>query len=184
MLCFRPDYVSSELEKGSLLGAWDSLVYWGELSEDYKSINRNQSDHVMVKLHALGLSTQPKGGPKPIADFDLFLEKHPEMVERLAQAEHRRWNADRWIAGWNYGRVRNNKLRLPPSIVPWNQLSDAEKQKDVDTIYSIPSQLALIGEEICEGTFIDFQSGGPEQEAAAEGLGDHDPRQSSSSPAT
>jgi len=143
------EYVSTELKKGTPLKAWASLVHWDELAEDYKDANRNQSDHFMVKLRALGLDTEPKGGPKTPVDFRRFLEDNPEMVQRLAQAEHRRWNADRWIAGWTYGRVRNDKLRLHSSLIPWDEISEAEKQKDIDTIYKIPAQLALIGEEIC-----------------------------------
>lgn len=60
-----------------------------------------------------------------------------EEVERLAIIEHNRWMAHRYINGWDFGQVRDDNLKLHPSLIPWEILSESEKQKDRDTILRI-----------------------------------------------
>lgn len=102
---------------------------WLTLSEDAKDASRAQADHIAYKF----LLTQ-KEWPVNQPDAIVFSE---DEVETLAIIEHNRWMAHRYINGWDYGEVRNDELKLHPSLIPWEILSESEKQKDRDTILRI-----------------------------------------------
>ena len=71
------------------------------------------------------------------------LSNSPSTVEALAEAEHRRWMGDKILAGWRYGAERDDTRRLHPSMRPYEDLSDAEKQKDRATV---ANALATLGD--------------------------------------
>ena len=58
------------------------------------------------------------------------------MIEALAIAGHRRWMAEKIVAGWRHAAVRDDSRRLYPSIRPYNELSEEEKQKDLNTVHA------------------------------------------------
>jgi hypothetical protein len=71
-----------------------------------------------------------------------------EEVETLAEMEHERWMHEKITNGWSYGSERNDEKRIHPSIVPYEQLSESEKEKDRDTVRNIPRILSLIDFQI------------------------------------
>jgi hypothetical protein len=52
---------------------------------------------------------------------------------------------DRISTGWSYGSVRDNDKKIHPLLVDWDQLPDAEKQKDVNVVNNIIPLLKSIG---------------------------------------
>ncbi len=114
---------------GQEVSASESRAYqaaWQALSEDAKDANRAQADHIVYKL----LLTGKDLGGRP--DFS------PEETERLAEAEHRRWAAHRYLNGWCYGTQRDDGRKRHPSLIDWAQLNERERQKDRDTILRLP----------------------------------------------
>jgi hypothetical protein len=117
----------------------DSFVTWDDLSEIYKDSNRLQAEHIPIKLKALGYELVDeeefkKGKYKPITTI-----KDPK--DRLAKMEHLRWNADRFMAGWKYDKIKTDKTS--PYLVEWEKLSEEIKQYDRDAVVRIPKILAL-----------------------------------------
>ena len=104
---------------------------WEALSEDAKDANRAQADHVVYKLAMTNRLQTPNG----------TLSFNASDVETLAQSEHRRWMAHRYLHGWQYGAKRDDGLKHHPSLVAWDDLSEAEKQKDRDTVLRLPHLL-------------------------------------------
>ncbi|PJX20510.1 hypothetical protein CAP48_19115 [Advenella sp. S44] len=104
---------------------------WDHLNEEARNANRAQADHIAYKLAMCGnlAVTQERG-----AGLQETLSLTDDQVQMLAQVEHRRWMAQRYLAGWRYGAQRDDRRRLHPSLVDWAMLSDAEKQKDRDAI--------------------------------------------------
>ena len=117
-------YFHTEIARGRTAGETPSLVEWERLPETMREANRNQIDHEPIKRAALSRSSSP------------------EMVEALADAEHRRWMADRIIAGWRLGEVRDDTRKIHPSLRPYQDLSEAEKNKDRDTVASVLKSMA------------------------------------------
>lgn len=59
--------------------------------------------------------------------------------------EKYRWNAERTIEGWKYGKVRNNNYRIHHLIIPFSQVPEKEKLKDRQVIDNLPYLISLAG---------------------------------------
>jgi voltage-gated potassium channel Kch len=120
-----------------------SAVPWDALPEDLKDSNRHFAESISVKLRQLGqhlapLPLLPTVRARPSLDCD--------VVEALAQSEHKRWMTDRIAAGWQPTTGPEDPTRrLHPSLVPWDALSDREQEKDREAIRELPDLLAIAG---------------------------------------
>jgi voltage-gated potassium channel Kch len=113
-----------------------SLVVWRELTEDLKDSNRWQADHLSVKLRAIGFESDG------MAALDRATG-NPELLERLAEMEHRRWSAALLMDGWRYAPGAKDPLRKTHRcLVPYDELSDNEKAKDDTMIRNIMNLVA------------------------------------------
>ena len=52
------------------------------------------------------------------------------LAEAMAKNTHEVWAAARINEGWRFGPVRDDARKLHPCLVPYEQLSDAEKEYD------------------------------------------------------
>ena len=53
-----------------------------------------------------------------------------ELQEAIAENAHEIWSQNRLSEGWSYGPKRDDIKRENPDIVPYDRLSDKEKQYD------------------------------------------------------
>lgn len=113
------DYVKTQMAAGFTEATNPVLVGWEDLPESLRQANRAQADHQPIKLRTLTVS------------------RSAETLEALAEAEHRRWMAEKILAGWRYGEQRDNTRKRHPSLKLYGLLSEAEKQKDRDTIQTV-----------------------------------------------
>jgi hypothetical protein len=126
------DYVARQTELGKTVQTNSSLVSWNVLPETFREANRNQADHVAVKLRVLGYD--PPSIPPPC---DLQLTD--QQLELIAELEHGRWLAGKMLAGWRYtSGPKNAARRIAPTIVGWDALTEEEKDKDHDTARDLP----------------------------------------------
>jgi hypothetical protein len=114
------------------------------LPEGIKESNRYQADHIGVKLKAVGY------GIAPLADWDADkFEFAPEEVERMAQMEHERFVEERLRAKWRYAPGEKHlRRKSSPLLIPWENLPDAEKDKNRNTIRGLPIFLARAGFQV------------------------------------
>lgn len=124
----------------------DSMKPWDDLPETLKESNRQQTEHMEVKLRAVGCRKQQidKSG-QPIVKFE------PEEIELLAQMEHSRWNAERFLDGWVHGPKKDLEKKINPCLVEWTKLPEEIKDYDRKFVRDMPDVLAEIGEEIVRG---------------------------------
>lgn len=109
---------------------------WETLDPLLKDSNIQQAIHIPVKLQTVGcFASNAIKGRKPLACFT------DGEVELLAKMEHARWNAERWLAGWQLG-PRAPKERTSPYLVPWEDLPDNIRDYDRDFVRDIPAILA------------------------------------------
>ena len=134
------DYLQQLAPNGGALSESEAYKQsWDALNEPAKDANRAQADHIPYKLAMCGKLT---GADAQAAADSRPLSFTAQEVERLAQVEHARWVAQRYLAGWRYGVQRDDLRRCHPSMVAWDMLPEPEKQKDRDVILRIPQLLA------------------------------------------
>jgi len=116
-----------------------SLVGWRELTEDKKDSNRWQADHLSVKLRAIGYT---EGDVITLEQAS----KDAWLLHGLSEMEHRRWCAALLMDGWRHGPGKKDNLRKThPCLVPYEDLSDAEKAKDDTMIHNIANLVSSTG---------------------------------------
>lgn len=117
-------------------------VSWASLDESYRDASRNQGDHVSAKLALIGCrATTAEALPR---DQNHLFTFAPDDVERLAEIEHARWAADRYLAGWTHAEQRDNARKHHPDLVPYAALSEPLKDLDRFAVRLLP---ALLGRQ-------------------------------------
>lgn len=69
--------------------------------------------------------------PHPIDTSDVVLpEEILSLAEKLAENTHEVWSQGRINDGWRYGEQRSDAEKTHPCLVPYNQLTESEKEYD------------------------------------------------------
>lgn len=69
----------------------------------------------------------------------------PELLEKLAEAAHDVWMDGKLRDGWILGRVTDKGHKIHACLVPYAQLSEADKESDRDFVRGMPAILAKAG---------------------------------------
>jgi hypothetical protein len=120
-------------------GSPAALATWDGLTENLRDANRVVADHSPILFAAAGLMIARSEERTEVAAVT------PDELERLAMIEHRRWMADRLDHGWRRGAIRDDRLMLHTDFVPWDELSDSDKQKDCNSVRALIASLAEVG---------------------------------------
>ncbi len=111
-------------------------IPWADLPEEFRESNRRLLVHLPAKLASAGVditawlhrplpARNPEGGiPLP------SLEANPQLLDSLAELEHRRWMMDRTLSGWKPGPARDNARRIHHDLKPYAELTEATKELD------------------------------------------------------
>jgi hypothetical protein len=102
-------------------------VAWENLPENIRNANRAVADHFDIKMRAVGCKVVQEG-------CGIEAKLSPNEIEILAIMEHQRWWADRSLNGWELAEVRDDTNCFHPNMVPYEELSNADKQKDRDSV--------------------------------------------------
>ena len=144
-------YLKTREKEGPLDPTDRSTREWKVLDEDLKESNRQQADHIAIKLRAIGLWFR-----KAISGIQMSgaLERYFQSnVERLARAEHDRWVAEKRRAGWipasDMKRESRDRFLLRHNFIfEWDQLDDSIKDLDRNAVRKIPELLRAAGYEV------------------------------------
>ena len=75
--------------------------------------------------------------PKPFDDKGIPLPEELECLkEDLARNVHEVWASGRMAAGWKYGPVRDEDKKEHPCLIPYEDLTEEEKDFDRATALS------------------------------------------------
>jgi hypothetical protein len=133
-------YCEARMAEGELPVDNPSLKPWHAIDEDARQSNRERADHVIYMLGRLGyVVDEARDGAPSALSFD------KELLEQMARLEHLRWTAERRLAWWSFGAIRDNALRRHPLLVPYDALEEEEKEKDRQTVRDIPEVLRRAG---------------------------------------
>jgi len=114
-------------------------VPWDKLDPDIRETRQLQAEHAFVKLRAVGYQVEPHA-PTDGEHQPVVLHLTPEEIEALAESEHNRWNADRWLAGWRTsppGSKKDSVTKTTPYLVPYANFDEETKYYNRRTIRDI-----------------------------------------------
>ena len=103
---------------------------FAELDDEAKEDNRGAARRMRFVLAVAGLALSDDPA-HPEASL-------PEDIEPLAEAEHDGWMAQRAKAGWSWAATRDDAAKRHPSMLPYKQLPEKEKEKDRSNVRHYP----------------------------------------------
>lgn len=71
-----------------------------------------------------------------------------ELTELIAENVHEVWAEGRVAEGWTYGPVKDSEKKETPCLVPYDQLTDAEKAYDRNTAMETLKLIVKLGFKI------------------------------------
>jgi hypothetical protein len=110
------------------------------LPEKLRESNRAQARQVGETLAVIGCLMVPAFDPALTFAFA------DEEVQLLARLEHERWVAQQMAQASLHGP--GPQVRSHPDLVPWAELSDEARAKNVQAVRSIPVILASVGFQV------------------------------------
>jgi serine phosphatase RsbU (regulator of sigma subunit) len=120
---------------GDLSNQYSSV--FDDLPDEIKNSNIDNAAHIPTKLLSIGYKIrQVKKGFKPVT-----LQLNNEEIENMARVEHIRWSWEKRLNGWSYGKIKDDKKKKHPCLIPYGELDDSEKEKDRQLVKLIPAFL-------------------------------------------
>lgn len=120
-----------------------SMAAWENLAENLRESNRQLAAHLHIKLRAIGCEVASENDPRPAIG-----KLTPEQIELLAELEHRRWAAERILAGWTSGPI-DKPRRITPYLGDWTTIPRDIQDYDRIFVQLIPELLATARLNIC-----------------------------------
>lgn len=72
--------------------------------------------------------------PQPVDTSDVQVpEELMALAEQMAKNVHEVWSQSRIDQGWTWGEKRDNTLKTHPDLVPYEDLTEEEKDYDRNT---------------------------------------------------
>jgi len=87
--------------------------------------------------------------PAPINTTDIELsDDMKELAERIARNIHEVWGAARKNEGWTWGPQRDDEKLETPNMVPYDELTECERDYDRRTVTETIKTLLYMGYDI------------------------------------
>jgi hypothetical protein len=87
--------------------------------------------------------------PKPLDTTKIQLNEDLQgLLELLAKNAHDNWASQRIREGWSYGSNRNSHKKEHPCLVPYEQLSEVQKEYDRRAAGETIKALLMLGYHI------------------------------------
>jgi len=80
---------------------------------------------------------------KPIMPKELLA-----LTERIAENVHDVWAAGRIAEGWTYGEKKDEEKKTTPLLIPYDELSESEKEYDRNTAFETLKLIVKMGYRI------------------------------------
>ena len=71
-----------------------------------------------------------------------------ELTEKIAENVHENWSAARIAQGWSYGESRDDQKKTTPCLVPYDELTETEKEYDRITALQTLKLIVALGYKI------------------------------------
>lgn len=115
------------------------LCDYDELSEADKEQNRANVRDIPNKLAHAGYVMLAAKSEEVNAAF------HRELIDQLARQEHERWMAEKLARGWAVGTPTDELAKRHEALLPWEELSESQRDKDRAFVTGIADILRRCG---------------------------------------
>jgi hypothetical protein len=117
---------------------------WAHLPESLREANRRQADHIGELVNRVGCVLNVLWDwTEPLYQFS------ESEIEIMAEMEHERWCLEKLQQGWKYAAgSQDPTMKLHPALVPWNELPEADKEKNRIAARQLPTFLARVGYKV------------------------------------
>jgi hypothetical protein len=133
------EYREQQKKAGATPESNPSMCSWDELPHRMKDSNLRQAGDIWKMLNKIGCTI----GLSVSSREPLFVFIDAE-TEFLAEKEHERWVEERLKKGWVYGKDRDDLRKIHGCIIPWERLSEMQRQKDQNAVRALPAILAKV----------------------------------------
>jgi hypothetical protein len=134
------DYIESQKKLGARIFVAEEF---DQLEASSRYSNLRQAMNMDKKLRRFGYALVEKSVPGEAVNS--LPEK---IVEKYAIAEHADWMEGKQRFGWTYAFVRDDSLKQHDCLVPWSELPDKQKRKDINTAENIIKLVNIAGMKI------------------------------------
>ena len=87
--------------------------------------------------------------PKPVDTSNVTLPKELlTLTEKIAENVHDVWAEGRIAEGWTYGEKKDAEKKTTPLLVPYDELSESEKEYDRNTAIETLKLIVKMGYRI------------------------------------
>jgi len=108
-----------------------TLAPWHLLDEEVREDNRSVVDHINIKLRSFFAEEDLDFFVDPgTVKIDFGFLEDDSKVDQLAEMEHRRWMANRFICGWITGEPRNDREKKHDCLIGFDSLKESIKNYD------------------------------------------------------
>jgi len=114
------------------------LLPWDNLAEGIRFSNLHQAAYSVEILRKCGFRVDAAASGASVNFTD-------EEIERMAEMEHGRWNAERLRQGWRWGQQKDMAGKISPCIVPWSELPESIREWDRSAVAEWPVVLEEAG---------------------------------------
>ncbi len=136
-------YFTAHASNGPRPGGSPALLPWVDLGEEYRESSRAAADGVGPGLRSIGCALVL------LVDWDADpITFTPSEVELMAILEHRRWIAWKREHGFRRSEDSDPALRTKAHLVPWDELSEATRERVRAFVRSLPRVLADGGQRV------------------------------------
>lgn len=133
------EYLAQQKAAGTTAKSNPSARPWNELDSRLVEANLRQADDIWRKLARIrcGIAIMVDNKSPPF-------EFTHEEIEELAIQEHGRWMDEKIRQGWQQAMVVDAERKLHDCLVPWQLLPEDQREKDRNTIRTLPAILAKV----------------------------------------